>query len=476
MGDKCTGLLVEELGLCRWLRQYIRLRWLAIGAVLLATLVARVVLDVGVPLLPVLGVTAAVACYNVLFSVWQRRRDLDPESAARWCRRFAWTQVTADLIALTVLLHFVGGIESPIFMFYLFDVGFASILLSRRDAYKVSALAIGLFVLLVEMEFLGHLPHVHLEGFVSPGLYRERAYVAAVVVSFIATLTISTLAATTIVAELRRRCEQQARARERELEEISRKLAELDRMRAFFLALASHDLKTPLAVVANYLQAILDGFVGEIGGNVEKQRHWMERANVRVLELVRLIDDFLDVSQLVPERILAEMERTALSDTVQRSVEEVRARAERKEITLRVELPQQLPLVHAAPRRLQQVITNLLDNAVKFSPRRGEVVLEVCQQGDGMRVDVVDTGPGISTLYMPHIFEDYFRARRKEFVPGAGIGLSTARKIVEAHGGEIWVESPCFEDAEGRRYGSRFSFTLQTALPGGQRDDEDNEE
>jgi signal transduction histidine kinase len=247
-------------------------------------------------------------------------------------------------------------------------------------------------------------------------------------------------------------------------------------MRAFFLALASHDLKTPLAVVANYLQAILDGFVGEIGGNVEKQRHWMERANVRVLELVRLIDDFLDVSQLVPERILAEMERTALSDTVQRSVEEVRARAERKEITLRVELPQQLPLVHAASRRLQQVITNLLDNAVKFSPRRGEVVLEVCQQGDGVRVDVVDTGPGISTLYMPHIFEDYFRARRKEFVPGAGIGLSTARKIVEAHGGEIWVESPCFEDAEGRRYGSRFSFTLQTALPGGQRDGGDNEE
>ena len=465
MGDECTGLLVEELGLCRWLGQYVRLRWLAIGAVLLATLVARVVLDVGVPLLPVLSVTAVVACYNVLFSVWQRRREqhgLEPESAMCWCRRFAWVQVTADLIALTVLLHFVGGIESPIFMFYLFDVGFASILLSRRDAYKVSALAMGLFVLLVEMEFLGHLPHVHLEGFVSPGLYRERAYVAAVVVSFIATLTISTVAATTIVAELRRRCEQQARARERELEEISRKLAELDRMRVFFLGLASHDLKTPLAVVANYLQAILDGFVGEIGGNVEKQRHWMERANARVLELIRLINDFLDVSQLAPERVLAEMEATMLDDVVQRSVEQVQGRAEEKGVTLRMALPRQLPPVHAAPRRLQQVITNLLDNAIKFSPRQGEVVLKVRRQGDGiLQVDVVDAGPGIPTLYLPHIFEDYFRARRKEFIPGAGLGLSTARKIVEAHGGEIWVESPCLEDAEGRKYGSRFSFTLQ---------------
>jgi two-component system clock-associated histidine kinase SasA len=119
--------------------------------------------------------------------------------------------------------------------------------------------------------------------------------------------------------------------------------------------------------------------------------------------------------------------------------------------------------VHAAPRRLRQVITNLLDNAVKFSPRQGEVVLEVHRHGDEVRVDVVDAGPGISTLYMPHIFEDYFRVRRREFIPGAGLGLSTARKIVEAHGGRIWVESPCLEDAEGRKSGSRFSFTLRAA-------------
>jgi two-component system clock-associated histidine kinase SasA len=134
-----------------------------------------------------------------------------------------------------------------------------------------------------------------------------------------------------------------------------------------------------------------------------------------------------------------------------------------------LELPHQLRSVYAAPRRLQQVITNLLDNAVKFSPRQGEVVLKVCQHGDGVRVEVVDAGPGIPTLYMNHVFEDYFRARRKEFVPGAGLGLSTARKIVEAHGGQIWVESPCFEDGKG----SRFMFTLppppQPPPPGGER-------
>jgi signal transduction histidine kinase len=453
----------SQIALLRWLRQYVRLRWLAVGAILVGTLVARLVLGVTVPLFPLLTITAVIALYNVVFSIWQRR-SLAPSRThvptLSQGRRFAFAQVVADLIALTLLLHFVGGIETPFFLFYLFHVGFGSIVLSRRDAYGVMALAIGLFVLLVGTEFLGWLPHVHLEGFVPCELCQEKVYVATVLVSFVVTLVLLTVGATAIVAELRFQWEQRTQAQEQELEATAKKLAELDRMRAFFLGLASHDLKTPLAVVANYLQTILDGFVGQVN---EKQRRWMERANIRVLELVRLIDDFLDVSQLDLERITAEIEQMSpalLHDTIQRSLEEVRARAEEKGVALQVHLQGELPPVCAAPGRLQQVVTHLLDNAVKFSPRQGQVVLEVCQEGDGIRVDVMDAGPGIPALYLPHIFEDYFRVRRKEFVPGAGLGLSTARKIVEVHGGGIWVESPCFEDGEEREYGSRFSFTL----------------
>jgi signal transduction histidine kinase len=453
----------SRFALWRWLRQYVRLRWLAAGAILVGALAARFVLGVGVPLLPLVSITAVIALYNVVFGIWQRRSfaALNSHTATlSQGRRFAFAQVVADLIALTVLLHFVGGIETPFFMFYLFHVGFGSIMLNRRDAYTVTALAIGLFTLLVGAEFLGWLPHVHLAGFVPSELYQEGVYVAAVMFSFVATLVVSTAGATTIVAELRHQWEQQALVKERELEATAKKLVELDRMRDFFLGLASHDLKTPLAVVANYLQTILDGFVGEVN---EKQHRWMVRANTRVLELVQLIDDFLDVSQLDPERVLDEMEEipsALICDAVQRSVRDVQGRAEEKDVSLRVSLAQELPPVCAAPRRLQQVVTNLLDNAVKFSPRRGEAFLEVRQEGNGIRVDVMDSGPGIPTLYLPHIFEDYFRARRKEFVPGAGLGLSTARKIVEVHGGEIWVESPCFEDDEDCKYGSRFSFTL----------------
>ena len=455
-----AGLPLEVPGLSRWLRQYVLFRWVVTGAMLLGMLVGLFVLRVRVPLFPVLSITFVIVCYNVLFSIWQRRHEQhgeEPGADVRWRRRFAFSQIVADLIALTVLLHFVGGIETPIFLFYFFHVVFGGVMLSRRDAYKVVVLAIGLFVMLVGTEFLGWLPHVHLEGFVPPDLYRQQAYVATVLMIFVPTLVVSTLGATAIVAELRSQWNQHAHAKERELEEIGRKLADLDRMRVCFLGLASHDLKTPLAVVTNYLQAILDGFVGEVN---EKQRRWMERANVRVLELVRLVDDFVDVSQLAPERILAEMRQVALSEAVQRSVEEMRNRVEEKGITLQVQVPEQLPLVHAAPRRLQQAITNLLDNAIKCSPRQGEVQLAVCQQDDGIRVDVVDAGPSIPTRYMPYVFDDYLQVQREEFVPGAGLGLSAARKIVEVHGGEIWVESPCHEGGRG----SCFSFTLPCGM------------
>jgi signal transduction histidine kinase len=338
-------------------------------------------------------------------------------------------------------------------LIYLFHVGFASILLNRRDAYGVMALTIGLFMLLIGLEMYDWLPHTHLEGFMPHCLHQETAYVATVTAGFVVTLIALTAGATSIMTELRRQWEQQAQAKEREVEEINARLADLDRMRTFFLGLASHDLKTPLAAVTNYLQAILDGFVGDVD---QKQRWWMERANVRTLELVRLINDFLDVSQLDPDRVLAEVEPTDLEEVVQRSIAEVQIRAEERSITVQVDLPPQLQPVYAAPHRLQQVITNLLDNAIKCSPRHGSVVLEALQRDDVIQINVTDAGPHIPTLCIPHVFDDYFQAQRKEFVPGAGLGLCTARKIIEAHGGEIWVLSPCFQDGKG----SRFSFTL----------------
>jgi len=356
----------------------------------------------------------------------------------------------ADLIALTALLHFLGGVETPLFLFYLVHTGFASVMLTRFDSFKVMGLGIVLFSGLAAMELLGWQSHIHLLGFAPPDLHRQTAYVAVLVVAFAIAMVVLTAGLTAIVTLLRDQWQRRALDRDRQL-------ADLDRMRTYFLGMASHDLKTPLAVVSNYLQTILEGFTGDVN---LKQRRWMERANLRIGELIRLIDDFVDVSQLAPDRIQTELREVSLSHTLERSIDEIRHQVDEKGITLRVDMPPRLPAVIASPRRLQRVVTNLLGNAITCSPRSGEVQVLVHHESQRLRVDVVDAGPGIPRRYLPDVFEDYLQVQRAEFVPGAGLGMSTARKIIEAHGGTIWVESPCFENGKG----CRFSFTLPCGM------------
>jgi signal transduction histidine kinase len=460
---RSSGVPPEEVELPRRLRQYINLRWFAIAAIVAIVILSQGLLEIGYPLGPVLATVGVLLVYNLIFFAWARREhevDLPGDVRVRRARAFANAQIVADLLTLTIIIHFTGGVENPFFLYYFVHIGFGSILLPARDTYRATGLAIGLFGGLVGLEYAGWVPHVHLDGFLPTELAFQGKFVVAVLVAFASTLSLVAFVATRIVAELRRRREEQARSREQELERVQQQLKELDRMRSFFLALASHDLKTPLAVVVNYIQTILDGYVG---GVEPRQRRWLERSQVRLEELLQLINDFLDASQLDEERIKAEIEPTCLAHLAQEALEAVAARAREKEVGLECQIPPDLSLVHGSPKRVRRLLVNLLDNGIKFSPQGGEVMLALFDDAACVRIEVTDTGGGIPPHYLPHIFEDYFRVRRQEFVPGAGIGLSTARRIVEAHGGQIWVESPCRPDDTG----SRFICSLLKAPPQG---------
>jgi len=455
----------EEGELPRRLRQYINLRWLAVGAILLIVLLAQTTFGIRFALGPVLGVTVGIVLYNLAFSLWARGEAgaaLPAEVMVRRGRAFAYAQIIADLLALTVLLHFTGGIENPFFIFYFIHVGVGSILLPSRDAYRVTALAIGLFAALVGLEYAGWLSHVHLAGYLPDEVYRNAAYIASSLVAFVVTLSLLAAGATGIVAELRRRREEQSLARARELELARQQLSELDRMREFFLALASHDLKTPLAVAVTYIQTILDGYTGEVNA---KQRRWLERTLVRLEELIRLINDFLDVSQLDEKRIAQEIEPTSLTDVALGAVNELAARAREKGVTLETVIPPDLPFVLGSPKRLQRLLLNLLDNGIKFTPSGGRVTLALTEEAENVRIEVMDTGEGIPAHYLPHIFEDYFRVRREEFIPGAGLGLSIVRRIMQAHGGKIWVESPYCPEHSGSKFTCRLAKATNPGPP-----------
>jgi signal transduction histidine kinase len=457
--ERLVDVSPEEVELPRRLRQYVNLRWLAIAAILTIVVLTQWLLGIGYPLAPVLGTVGVLFVYNVIFYGWAQREpqaDHSTQERMRRAQAFANAQIVADLLTLTILIHFTGGAENPFFLYYFVHISFAGILLPARDAYLATALAIALFSALAVAEYARWIPHIHLEGFLPVELAYRATFVVAVLVAFASTLSLVAFLATRIVAELRRRREEHSRARERQLERAQQELDELDRMRSFFLALASHDLKTPLAVVVNYIQTILDGYVGEVE---PKQRRWLERSVVRLEEMVQLINDFLDASQLDEERIKAEMEPTGLDGVAQEALEVVAARANERNVILKSDIPQDLPRIQGSPKRLCRLLVNLLDNGIKFTPNGGEVTLALFDDPGCVRIEVTDMGGGIPAHYLPHIFEDFFRVRRKEFVPGAGIGLSTARRIVEAHGGEIWVQSPYRPD----RTGSKFICSLPKA-------------
>jgi signal transduction histidine kinase len=452
----------EEAELPRQLRQYINLRWLAIAAIILIVVLTQGVLDIGYPVGPVLATVGVLTGYNLVFLWWVRRKpggDSSAESLIRRGHNFANVQIVVDLLTLTILLHFTGGVENPFFLYYFVHIGFGSILLPARDTYRATGLAIGLFAALVGSEYAGWLSHIHLEGFLSTELARQGEFVVAVLVAFASTLSLVAVVATHIVAELRRRREEQAQVRERALERAQQELQALDRMRDFFLALASHDLKTPLAVVVNYIQTMLDGYAGKVE---PQQRRWLERSLVRLEAMIQLINDFLDASQLDEARIKSEIEPICLVEIAHAALEAVEGRARERDVILTGHIPAHLPYVQGSPRRVRRLLINLLDNGIKFTPQGGEVGLALFDDADCVRVEVTDTGAGVPPRYLPHIFEDYFRVQRQEFVPGAGIGLSTARRIVEAHGGQIWVESPCRPDQTG----SKFVCSLKKAPAG----------
>jgi signal transduction histidine kinase len=148
------------------------------------------------------------------------------------------------------------------------------------------------------------------------------------------------------------------------------------------------------------------------------------------------------------------MKEVSLRQIIKNSIDGQRSLAKEKGIKLKVEIPEGLPRIKGSASRLQQVVTNLVNNAINYTSE-GAVTVRIQERDDDLLVEVMDTGIGVPPADMPRLFEDFFRASNVE-TKGTGLGLSISRRIIEAHGGRIWVESPYSELNKG----SKFSFTL----------------
>ena len=233
----------------------------------------------------------------------------------------------------------------------------------------------------------------------------------------------------------------------------------------YFLSVVSHELRSPLAAIENYLQVMLGGFAGEL---TAKQERMIKRCVVRVTDLRGQIGDVVDLARMRPEQIQADFAWLDLSEVGTQAIEDVRLAAAEKDIRLVVEPPPKFEPFIGAARRLRQVFTNLLNNAIRYSPPGSTVTFKAWYEPDHVYLEVQDQGPGILDEDLPHIFKDFFRASSNEGAPGMGLGLSIAKKIVDAHHGQILVRNVADcdvgEAAEGTATGACFTVVIPRDL------------
>ena len=258
----------------------------------------------------------------------------------------------------------------------------------------------------------------------------------------------------------RRRVEHELAESQREAEE-ARSRAQLQQLelKDQFLSHVSHELRSPLTVVFSFLEILLDGVVGTLN---DEQREFLTISMRNATQLRQMIDDLLDVTRAQTGKLIVSLKRVSLRGEIEATLEGLRPQADSKGLMLTSELPDDLPAVLADPHRVHQVVVNLLDNAIKFTPEGGSirVTARLADPAEGLTVSVTDSGPGIPATERDDIFRELYQldyaapATRK----GLGLGLFICRELVTRMAGRIWVESEAGE-------GSNFSFTLPLFSP-----------
>lgn len=240
-----------------------------------------------------------------------------------------------------------------------------------------------------------------------------------------------------------------------ELERANQELRKIDEIKSEFVSVASHELRTPLASIKNAVQLILKGKTGEIN---ENQTKFLQMADRNIDRLTSLLNDLLDLSRIESGKVLMNFKEIGLRSTIEFTLSSFKPQADARSIKLGINVPAELPSVYGDRERLEQILTNLIGNAMKFTTEGGEITVSAIpfnKNKNMVAVSVKDSGVGISKDQLEKVFEKFHQVEGSltRTVQGTGLGLAIAKGLVEASHGSIWAESELGK-------GSTFTFTL----------------
>jgi len=219
------------------------------------------------------------------------------------------------------------------------------------------------------------------------------------------------------------------------------KIKELERAKFNFVLTVTHVLKAPVGAIQGYLDLILDGL---LEGKPEKQKEIIERSRDRAAALLKLIGDILSVMKMRSDVVKRNFELVNIGDIANDVAQLLKVNADNANVSVNLEIDDDLPAIHADKSNMEEMITNLVSNAIKYNKKNGTVSLSIKKHNNGdICINCIDTGIGMPKEALPRLFEEFFRVRSQatHHITGTGLGLSIVKEIVEAHGGNISVES-----------------------------------
>ncbi len=340
------------------------------------------------------------------------------------------SQSAVDIIALTLFLHFSGGVANPFFIAYpLMAIPFAA-LLPKRPAWLLAGFAATLFTGMVLLESTGIIPHYRL---IRSAVHTSPVYVATALIAVAAGICATTALILHMAEHLRSfrlQCDLSIAERTR-----------VEMEKTHFLDVVAHDLKSPLSAIETMVSSILDAYGSEMN---EDTRDTLERIPRRTRDLIRFIQNLLDFSRIRGQESLKEQFRPLnFLPVVTSTVEMYMDQALDKNITLTIQAEPNLPLLSGSREHLERMVANLISNAVRYTPDGGSIKVKLAARDNEIALSVADSGIGIPEKDLPRVFEEFYRASnaRISTSSGTGLGLPIAKFIVEKHGGSISVNS-----------------------------------
>jgi signal transduction histidine kinase len=428
------------------------LRFAVAGVILGGSLGARYLVGIQeLDLSALIGCAVAVLAYNLLTlrGIRPYRGSTDTERTQRFLHRVRHVTIGLDFLVLTILVYLVGGARSPFLPAFLLHVVMSSLLGSRRVAVAHALFAFLLLSGLITSEWAGWLkPHLLLGAVSDTGPIDGRHAFGLMVVYGFLFLTTSLL-----VAGLARKL----RLGELRLRETNLELERLSRIRRDFLHVALHNLQAPVSAATMMLENLEMGGKGSLSSD---QLRWVERSLERIRGSSEFLRDLQMLAALEGDALLESARPLDLGTITRAAVEDTRDFREAKRQELRLEIADGLPALLGVERLLREAVVNYLTNAVKYTPPGGHILVKVeCRDGR-VELAVKDDGIGIAAPDQARLFQEFVRIRHDPevaSVPGTGLGLSITRRIIEAHGGTVSVESE-------PGLGSTFAFSLPVPL------------